>query len=68
MTEEKKINEAIEFYEKGIKIDPNFGELHFELGIVMMNLNRKKEARKNLNALKYIDQDLYDKLDNYIKN
>ena len=62
------LEQAARSYTKGLKIDPNFGELHFELGIVMMDLNRKKEARKNLNALKYIDQYLYDKLDNYIKN
>ena len=62
------LEQAARSFAKGLKIDPNYGNLHFELGKVMTDLNRKKEARKNLNALKYISQDLYNQLNNYIKN
>ena len=68
VSREYLLEQAARSFAKGLKIDPNFGELHLELGKVMKDLDRKKEARKNLNALKYIDQDLYSILNNYIKN
>ena len=50
LVSQKKINEATEYYEKGIKIDPNFAEIYNNLGL--LHINNKSDHVKAENFYK----------------
>ena len=41
---QNKINEAVEYYEKGVKIDPSFAEIYNNLGLLY--INNKSDSKK----------------------
>ena len=41
---EGKLEEAIEAYEKGIKIDPNYSLLYYNRGLVLVKMNKQDKA------------------------
>ena len=45
LTEQKKIDEAIEYYEKGIKIDPNYAVIYNNLGSIYQSKENYKRQK-----------------------
>jgi tetratricopeptide (TPR) repeat protein len=45
---QKKPREAIAAYKRGIKIDPRYPGLHFNLGVTFSGVNKLKDARQEL--------------------
>jgi predicted Zn-dependent protease len=41
---QNKFKEAVESFRKALKIDPSIAELHFNVGILLTNMNRTEEA------------------------
>ena len=41
---QNKINEAVEYYDKGVKIDPSFAEIYNNLGLLY--INNKSDSKK----------------------
>ena len=44
MNGQKKVTEAIKYYEKGIKVDPNFGIIYNNLGLIYYELENKNDG------------------------
>ena len=50
---------AAKLFKKSIKINPQFASAHFELALTYNELGKSREARKELNILRMLDQELY---------
>ena len=46
LSSQNKIDEALEYYEKGIQINPNFGMLYNNIGLLYFNHQTRKDLNK----------------------
>jgi tetratricopeptide (TPR) repeat protein len=63
-----RYNEALSHYDKAIKLKPNLAEAYEYRGVLLVKMNRKKDAEKDLDKLKQLDPKLASKLEYAIKN
>ena len=63
LTGQKKLEEAMEYYEKGLKIDPNFAMIYNNLGLLFFDQQTDESIKKAENYYKKsINQILNDKI------
>ena len=65
--------DAIRCYEEGIKVNPQSGEIHANLGVVYFAINEKKKAKAHLKEAREIfiknkDQNAIARIDNYLES
>ena len=72
LTEQKKINKAIEIYKKGLKIDPNYSVIHNNLGSLYDIQGHFTEAENHFKTSIKLDDKAFEPLNNlgilYSKN
>ena len=63
-----KYNEALDHYNKAIKLNPNLAQAYEYRGVLFVKMNRKDDAEKDLAKLKQLDPKLASKLEYAINN
>jgi len=64
LTEQKKINKAIEIYKKGLKIDPNYSVIHNNLGSLYDIQGKFTEAENHFKTSIKLDDKAFEPLNN----
>ncbi len=64
--EQDKIEQEIACYKEAIRIDPDFAEAHYNLGVMHLRRNDRGCALEQYKILKKLDKELANKLFNMI--
>ncbi|SVE39378.1 uncharacterized protein METZ01_LOCUS492232, partial [marine metagenome] len=61
----ENFGDAAKSYKKALNINPDSSEAHYKLGLVYLKLKKRRSAKKELNILYMLNQDLFDSLNFY---
>ena len=64
----ENFSDAAKAYKKSLNINPDNSESHYKLGLTYLKLKKRRSAKKELNILHMLNQELFDSLSYYYNN